>query len=143
MRTLSLSMLLVLLISFPACKKYEDGPLFSLRSKKERIANDWKISGYWENGVNKLTDFQNTFQGAKYSLTKSENFVFTYKLLGLIDVEQSGTWHLSGDKDAILFNQTAPTADNWSLTILRLKERELWLQETDSGTVKEYHFLPF
>ena len=36
-----------------SCKKYPDGPEFSLRTRKERLANTWKVDNYKING----TDF--------------------------------------------------------------------------------------
>jgi hypothetical protein len=37
------SILLLTALMFGGCKKYEDGPGLSLRSKKERVAADWNV----------------------------------------------------------------------------------------------------
>lgn len=37
-------LLTLLVITFSACKKYEDGPGLSLRTKKARLAGDWTLS---------------------------------------------------------------------------------------------------
>jgi hypothetical protein len=52
---------LVLILFFTACKKYEDGPLISFRSKQHRLEGKWKLTslmrqneelGVWVNGAN-------------------------------------------------------------------------------------------
>lgn len=143
MRTTRLLFPFLILFIFISCKKYEEGPVFSLRSKKERVANDWRMHAYFENGVDKTTDYLNIYQGAKYSMSKTENFVFSYKFLGVIAIEQSGEWHFNSNKTGIIFTQLSPSADSWVLDIKRLKEKEMWLTESDSGITKEYHLSPF
>ena len=41
----------LLFLCAPACKKYDEGPALSLRSKKSRIANKWKVDKLFKNGV--------------------------------------------------------------------------------------------
>lgn len=36
------------------CKKYDEGPAFSLQSKKARIEGSWNVASYTENGVDGL-----------------------------------------------------------------------------------------
>lgn len=134
-----LSLLLVLM---GACKKYDEGPGISLRSKKARVSNTWKIQNYLENGVDKTTDYTAVYQNARFSIMKTEKFIFTYTFNGSFDVEQSGNWHFNSNKTKLLFTQLSPTTDSWAVDILRLKETELWLTESDSGMVKEYRLIP-
>ena len=42
-------------ITITSCRKYEEGPNISLRSKEARIANNWRIESAQLNGVNKNT----------------------------------------------------------------------------------------
>jgi len=44
------SILVSSLILSTACQKYEEGPIFSLRSKKARVANTWEIDKATEDG---------------------------------------------------------------------------------------------
>jgi hypothetical protein len=136
--------ILALVLSFSSCKKYEDGPAFSLRGKTARLANEWKTESYSENGVDKTNDWNTFYQGGKLTIGKDGRFFFTYKYNGSYDVEQNGTWDFNSDKTILLFNQTVPVADAWTWKILRLKEHELWVKDTDSsGVEKELHLVDF
>ncbi|WMJ72189.1 hypothetical protein RCC89_03260 [Cytophagaceae bacterium ABcell3] len=44
--------LALLFITITGCKKYEDGPLVSLRSPETRITGNWAIEGYYIDGEN-------------------------------------------------------------------------------------------
>ena len=143
MKTLLLSLILLPAFLFFGCKKYEEGPGFSLRSKKERVSNDWKASAFTENGVDKLAEFNAEYQNGKFTIAKTGNFIFTFKQFGITDTELSGKWYFNDDKTKLLFNQTLPITDNWSWDILKLKERELWIKDTDSADVNILQLIPF
>lgn len=135
---------LFILLLVSSCKKYEDGPILSLRSKKVRLANEWKTESYSENGTDKTNDWNSYYQGAKLTIGKDGRFFITYKANGSYDVEQNGTWDFNGDKTIILFNQMVPVTDAWTWKITRLKEHELWVQDLDSaGLIKELHLVDF
>lgn len=57
MKVLTGKTLTVVLLT--SCKKYDDGPAFSLRSKNERVAGGGKIdyANDYKNGVNVTTDY--------------------------------------------------------------------------------------
>ncbi len=57
MKKISILLLLcVMLFAIPACQKYEDGPMFSLRSKKARVDGDWRVTKLEFNNNNVLQD---------------------------------------------------------------------------------------
>jgi hypothetical protein len=144
----SLKIFLVLLIIFPvlpSCtKRYPDGPLLNVTPRKERMANTWYISSYYENGVDKTTDFKNTFVNARLTIYKQGNYNLYYRPLNLTEYIEDGTWVFSNsDKDFI----TTPTSGNGSVGthhILRLKEKELWYYDDPdaNGIKREYHLKP-
>ena len=43
--------ILLLIATTMSCKKYEDGPLISLRSPKNRLKGEWHVVKYTNNGV--------------------------------------------------------------------------------------------
>ncbi|HNF72960.1 MAG TPA: hypothetical protein PLP34_11115, partial [Chitinophagaceae bacterium] len=50
--TITLLVLALLMMSgMTACRKYEEGPNISLRTKKARITNNWKYESAQVNGV--------------------------------------------------------------------------------------------
>jgi hypothetical protein len=137
--------LIVLFITIPflnSCKKYPDGPGFSLLSRKQRLANTWHVKSYQENGVDKTADFNNVFQQAIITIDKEGGYSLKYKAFGLVDYNESGTWRFTDNDD---FFETNPTNGSGSLArheILRLKEAELWYVDTDANGTKEYHLVP-
>ena len=49
LKNLSLVLVSALAVVFTGCK-YDEGPAISLRNKRDRVANEWKISGYQIDG---------------------------------------------------------------------------------------------
>ena len=137
----------ILILFFSSCKKYENGPAFSLLSKKERVANTWAIQMVKENGVDKTNDYRNVFQNYKLIMDKNNmKYTLTYKLLGIADYSETGSWDLSSDKLFLVLTKdgtaSSPSStSNWK--ILKLKEKELWIEtNTNSSTLTELHLVP-
>lgn len=126
------------MLSTASCSKYEEGPAISLRSKKARVANTWKIESAYRNGNDVTADYdqyqlQMTTNGdAKLvALYTSGNFTVEY--------ETDGTWKFSDDKETLVLDFNNDDADT-RYQILRLKEKELWLRE--EGGEDELHLVP-
>ncbi len=125
-------MLSILVLTFStSCKKYEEGPYISFRSKPERVSNSWKAASVTDNGKDVTSDYS----GLRVTFTKSGGLTWTTG--GSIPFARSGTWQFVNDKDDLqtiidngLFGKEIRT-----FRILKLKEDELWLKE---GNV-EYH----
>ena len=103
----------ILLITFitiglSSCK-YEDGPIFSFRSKQNRVAH--KIGKYWKNEIYSLKMGQ---EG--YALTK----------LGEIGVFDLGNWELIDAKKVIKFSSESNSS--YELVIKELKNKKLKLE---------------
>lgn len=143
-RLLSLPVLfpLVLIIS-DSCKKYEEGPALSVRSKKARLDNVWKAELYYENDVDKTSDFHSVYTDARLTIGKDGSYSMYYKFLNLTDYNETGTWKLSSDKEFINFYRTSPNTDSWFWRILRLKDKELWVESADSNSVNELRMIPY
>jgi len=136
-------------IAFVSCKKYPDGPSFSLRSKKERISNTWNIEQYKFNGADSTSFAKNhLFNNYKLIINKNGEYSFNYVLsLGTIkfDFNETGTWTFSGDKKNVIFtkatgNTTAAAGSIATWEILKLKEKEFWAKYIQDGDVTEVHF---
>lgn len=128
-------LLVVFLFSVVGCTKYDDGPAFSLLSKKARITNTWKMEKYiYDNGtsttdVDEGTMTLNKDMSATMSIGVTGGFALT------------GTWEFIEDKGGIrlsfnIFN----TITNKDYTILRLKSKELWVYDKDDKV--EIHLVP-
>lgn len=140
-----ISLFILSVAVFNSCSKYEDGPGISLRSKKARMANTWKID--------KITDLdtgeeinQNDFLGISDSTGMTESVVITFDIKkdGKIDViatfvsfpitVASGTWEFVGETgikiSATYINATSPEVIEG--TILRLANNELWIKDNNN-----------
>ncbi len=129
-------------VVFSNCKKYENGPDFSLLPKKERLANKWRLDSYSENGVDKTTTFNTLFQNAVLKIEKNGDYALTYKAAGVLDYSETGTWRFANDKNDFETNPTSGTGSVAVHHILRLKDTELWYYDVENGTKKEYHLKP-
>jgi len=120
------------------CNKYEDGPAISLRSKKKRIANTWRIEKYYVNDVEQTTavallgDYTVTF-------TKDGNYSFNTTF-----IDGSGTREFINDKEGIriIVPNNLSGQDVNDFTILRLKEKEFWYYYTEGSDKHEIHLKP-
>lgn len=138
------TIILSLMILIAGCKKYPDGPAISLISKKERMANTWHLSNYYENGVDRTTDFNNTFQGVYITFDKGGNYHFYYKVYGLVEYNENGTWNFTNDDKDFMTNPSTGNGSTATHHILKLKEKELWYYDDadNNGIKREYHLKP-
>jgi hypothetical protein len=135
----------ILLLLFPACKKYEEGPSLSLQSKKTRLANTWKYEKILVNKIEKPLD------------PDDQKFRLTFEKEGLAVKEVAnasgpasfaGNWFWQNDKEKLktIFDYTYfgnPVHEVAEYEILRLKNKELWLEEIQAGgDTLQYYFIP-
>ena len=118
-----------------ACKKYEDGPGLSFRSKKKRIANTWKALSFHKNGVDSTMYYIS--EGSELNLEEDGTVSLTiYQNLGNPDtVNAEGRWELHEKDKAfalILTDLKTNEVDTTAWWIARLKEKEFWLREDDN-----------
>lgn len=114
----------------PSCRKYEDGPLISLTSRKKRVANTWVINRAYENGREVTHRFEH------YELYLTENgsaeLDANYTVFGYtFEDETSGTWRFINKDEEIQFNFEHSSQDA-TYMILRLTKDEFWLRKLSS-----------
>lgn len=127
----SIILLSAVLFTFASCSKYEEGPAISLKTKKNRITNEWQLDEYYENGeLSKLDDDE------KSILDIQKDGKFEVRDDGWVD---SGEWDFTSDKTKLIL--TYPD-EAISLEILKLKSNELWLRERwDENEYDDYHLI--
>lgn len=117
-----------------SCNKYEDGPSFSLLTKKARLTNTWKVDKYVD---------QN---GNSSSPDSSDNGTLEFKKNGDVTITNSGlsvtgSWEFTKDKEYVQISYSAMgSTSSTEAKILRLKSKELWIQDPD--TKMETHYVP-
>ncbi len=141
MKKLSILFAAVAVVLFASCGKYTDGPGFSLRSKKSRVVGEWTVESAVQAGVDITSSITS---GGTVNLTFTKDGVYTYAydytvfgqhLSGTLN----GTWDFSDDKVTLDIKDGSGSTS--SSKILRLTNKELWLEETDSnGSTYEVHY---
>ena len=107
----------------PSCGKYEDGPGFSLASKKSRLAGTWELDKLtYSNGsvADLIGSIDVEFEkDGDYSIRTTTSDSYTYT--------DSGDWEFSSDKEEIEFEDN--DGDNFEWEIKRLTNKELWVED--------------
>ena len=113
---------------FTSCTLYEDGPIFSVLSKKQRVANVWVAERVTDSNGNDVTG---SYDSWTWTFTEDGEATVSYKLV--IDIVINGTWNLL-DNGAIfqlitneLLGQNIAEYD-----ILRLTDDEFWVRADDN-----------
>lgn len=149
--------LIVLLIAgaMPSCKKYDEGPLISLRSKEARLVNKWKFDKY----IVDNTDYTPSILDNSY-IEFSENGDFTMCIYAVegIAIEDTttitGSWEFASGKTSLDINMIYTYEDFWSgnevtvnqvyeWDIIKLKKEETIIETLTNGSKYEYHLVPF
>lgn len=120
------------------CKKYEDGPAVSFRSKKARIANTWRV----EKALNGSEDVTSDFDQYELQMLTNGNATLSalYHLGDLsFEFQTNGTWSLENNNEDLRLDFENDAADE-TYEILRLKEDELWLRTKSKDL--ELHLTP-
>ena len=113
-------------IGLTACGKYEDGPNFSLLTKKQRLTGDWEVEKLIDGGVNLISngyDIEMEFdKDGDFEISSSYNITeYGYTYSGTNTVE--GEWEFSSDKEEIELN--FDDGDYQEIEITRLTNKEL------------------
>lgn len=113
------------------CKKYPENFGISLRSRSERIANNWKVENYKVNG-NDLTSLVTNYTE---KFTKDGSYSYAWgKLDGI------GSWIFqNNDKEVKLTGSEDQTSR--TLVILKLEEKTFWYYYMDGNDRHELHLI--
>jgi hypothetical protein len=115
-------------LTVSSCGKYEDGPGFSLLTKKARLTGDWDAKEYVDSDGTTVAD--NSTDIATFD--KDGSYHFTSGSISF-----NGTWDFSSDKEKLEVTYTSgSTSYTESQTILRLTNKELWLKDSDGDITK-------
>jgi hypothetical protein len=149
--------LIVLLIAgaMPSCKKYEEGPLLSLRSKDSRLVNKWKFDKYIVNN----TDYTpSILEGSYIEFSENGDFAMdVYPVEGASTedtITVTGTWEFASGKTSLDINMKYTYEDFWSgnevtvnqineWDIIKLKKEEIIIETFTNNNKYEYYLVPF
>lgn len=128
-RNLFLAATVVTILNFQSCSKYEDGPAFTLRTKKSRLLGEWelvKLSD--ENGAVIFPSSDNDYE-IHMEFEKDGDFElgYTYEEDGTpYSLSSVGEWEFSSDKEELKVDYFG---DKVVWEIQRLTNKELWFED--------------
>ncbi len=134
MKTIATQMLYLFLLfagigNIMSCKKGEDDPAISLRTRKARFVNEWTLVKYEKNGTQQNLDnskfVYDTYKDGNVKETV-EGSIFGNTVLTM----RSGTWEFVNDKEDVVITMDGKTT---TYEIQRLANKELWLKKSDGA----------
>lgn len=125
----------LLLLVLTGCKKYDEGPAISLKSKKARVANTWIIDKAYSKGVDVTKDYDEFI--LKTTVDGDATLAALYSIGAFsFEYETNGTWQFENNKENIAFDYKNDAADK-TYQILKLEIDNMWLRE--KGGEDELH----
>ena len=128
--------ILVLGVLSFSCGKYEEGPMFTILTKKSRVVKAWKIDKYFKKGQE--FELPDSLKNNTRKYKKDGTVVF--RNYGMDDIK--GKWQFYKEKEYLIteFKYHDEVFMEKAL-ILKLKQKEMWLEVDMEGTSIEYHFV--
>lgn len=120
----------VSLFIFSGCKKYEDGPLLSFKSKVNRLEGEWRI--VYVNGDDVFSDYPRIY----FKFDKDGNFFRTEKGEDYTHTDQ-GTWVWESRKEIIEVDLIYTNyRERIDYRISKLTSGELWIEDNHINDLK-------
>jgi len=124
--------ILILIIGLQSCSKFDEGPLISFRTKKQRISRSWKI----EYSLNLKTGIKHSGDFDAWLLSINEDGSYSNTIYyGNSETIINGSWTLNDNLLSLKKTETDETVNEF-YTIIRLTTKELWVKTM----VEEIHF---
>lgn len=149
MKTQKISKLFLIIILLggllSSCKKYEEGPAFSLRTKTKRLSREWQIQEYYRNANLETSQLIITNYVESYNKNGAHTRSYNDKNGNL--VSETGQWKFDNNKEeisvtgigSIEWTDQTSTVSSSSYIILRLTSKELWYYYENGGSKHEIH----
>lgn len=122
----------LILTSVQSCKKYPEGPMVSFMSKKERVANTWKVDNYKIDG----TDYTSLYSDYTETFTKEGDYSYSWG-----PVSGTGKWEFQNKNKEIKLTGIN-NQKSYTLIIQKLEEKQFWYYYMDGDKKKEFHLVP-
>ncbi len=115
-------------LTVSSCGKYDEGPGFTLLTKKARLTGEWDVKESVDGNDGSVT-VDNTSDYVTFE--KDGTYKYTQGSTSL-----SGEWEFSSDKERIKTSfTTGSTTYSAEQIIVRLTNKELWLKDPDTGDI--------
>ncbi|MEM7101748.1 MAG: hypothetical protein AAF502_01380 [Bacteroidota bacterium] len=139
------------LIFLPGCKKYPNGPWFTLRGKEARVVNSWCYELVLRNGLDVtegLPELSIVYSKSSIGFNDDGRFSTIIHYSDSINFpaeRYDGNWAFINNEEEILLDYDAPTpmaGDSQIWVITKLREKELWAEEDFGSNLYEYRLFP-
>lgn len=127
-KTVAFAAVAITALSLSSCGKYEEGPGFTVLTKKARITGVWDAKEYVSSNGNAVADTDE----ATVEFTKSGSAILSTNDPSF-PISITGTWEFSSDNAKLKTTYGNSISEE---TILRLTNSELWLKDSDGDIVK-------
>jgi hypothetical protein len=124
----------VLVLHTSSCKRYEEGPAFTLRTAKARLVNSWEIEKYMVNGED-ITALVLPFFG-EHSLEFSRDNRYVWNIGGM---NEKGKWSFIENRDKVEMLEDGDSI-KFSQKIIKLTNNEFWVEGQEDGDNIEVHY---
>ena len=152
---------LLILTLFLWCKKYDEGPLFSLRSKYKRLPGSYEVEYLFVGGYDSTAAFKNQscygtllFSSLSETLTEGVIRYFAFDRDSIYPCSSDGNGYLIDRKEKLALQRTVSADPNihgvtpvgpflivgrveWK--IIKLTNKQLWLETTYGGNSSWVH----
>lgn len=123
-----------------SCKKYEEGPALSLRTKKSRLAGEWTAEKVLLNGTDVTSTYLPSGSTYKIKIEKSGSWSDTYTSSSGSSSD-NGTWEFVDKKENLKrITNGSGDADGDTSIIIKLKNKELWLEEKSGSNTTRIQY---
>jgi hypothetical protein len=138
-----LASLFISTLIFSSCKKYSEGPNYSMLTRKARLCNDWELKAYSVSGNNAFEVDYTT----KLSIDKDGTYSMstTFNALGQIQGEYSnGRWEFAEKDETLYFYEDTTSKPTHEYSIKELRNKELVIVEDifQTGESHRYTYQP-
>lgn len=125
-----------------SCSPYEEGPAISLRSRTERLDNEWRLTRLYINGTEQTLSSFDQQTTLEFKDNGTVNYSYAVMDSTAIVITGSGTWEFNDDQTEVFttITYTLGGTEKDTFKILRLKEEELWFENNEDGDVVETHY---
>jgi hypothetical protein len=128
------------------CKKYDEGPSFSLRTKKARITNEWKVYKVNYDDKENSNDFFNIYQYCYFTINKDFTMSKETKTNQTKTVT-TGTWKFTDIHSVLEFDEKQITQNDsifvgrtqHEFIIIKLTHKEIAFKEKIAGHSVTYY----
>ncbi len=123
-------------LAFESCKKGEDDPVISLKTRKDRFTNTWVLVKYEKDGADQ------NISGSTYTYDVFANNKLTQTIEGAVfgfpvKSVKSGDWEFVNDEEDV---RITIEGDVQLYNVQRLASNELWLKRLSGGSTHMYYF---